>query len=234
MKRWLQVFSAAVAALICAGALAQAQDKYALQAAPSLSAAGFPAALVPLLDPQGSQMVPSGGANAAVCDVWWLKAVATVAPANASPDILQNNLPVGTLLGALQVVSPDFADARGQKIKPGLYTMRYAQIPQDGNHMGVSEYRDFVLLAPAAADTQLDKALSFDEVVNLSRKASGTGHPAALSMAPATATGKLPALGNDDQGNWFIQADLHETGASGAKDAPVGLVLVGPPKGGQA
>jgi hypothetical protein len=230
MKRSLSILTYTAAALLCMGAWAAAQGKYTLQAAPALSTADFPAPLAALLDPQGSQMA-SG--SSPVCNVWWLKSVATSAPTGTSPDILYNNLAIGTLLGAVQVVSADFADARGQKIKPGLYTMRYAQIPQDGNHMGVSDYRDFVLLSPAAADTAVDKPLGFDGVVNLSRKAAGTGHPAVLSMVPASAPGKLPALSSDGQGNWSIQTDLHEAGASGAKDTPVAVVLVGPPKGGQ-
>ncbi|HUI40563.1 MAG TPA: hypothetical protein VL523_01220 [Terriglobia bacterium] len=231
MKRNRRLLLGTLAAVLGFGAMAWAQTKYALQPAPALSTVSFPAPLAAMLDAQGSQLAPSG--SAPTCNVWWLKSVATVTPTSTSPDILYNNLAVGTLLGALQVVAPDFADARGQKIKAGLYTLRYAMIPQDGNHMGVSEYRDFVLLSPAAADTQLDKALSFNDVVNLSRKATGTGHPGALSMVPATASGTLPAVGSDDQGDWFIQADLHESGAGGAKDVPIGLVLVGPPKGGQ-
>lgn len=231
MKRSRVVLLGTLAAVLSFGVAAGAQAKYALQPAPAVSTVSFPAPLAAMLDAQGRQLAPSGGAP--TCNVWWLKSVATVTPTSTSPDILYNNLAVGTLLGALQVVAPDFADARGQKIKAGLYTLRYAMIPQDGNHMGVSEYRDFVLLSPAAADTQLDKALSFNDVVDLSRKATGTGHPAALSMMPATASGTLPAAGSDDQGDWFIQADLHESGAGGAKDSPIALVLVGPPKGGQ-
>ena len=125
----------------------------------------------------------------------------------------------------------DAEDARDQKLKVGLYTMRYAQVPQDGNHMGVSQYRDFLVVSPLAADTQLDKALSFDDLVALSRRATGTGHPAVMSLvSPNPAYKKLPAVVSDDQGNCSIQVNLHEKSSSGEQVTALALLLVTPPK----
>ena len=40
----------------------------------------------------------------------------------------------------------------GQGIQPGLYTLRYELVPNDGNHLGVANSRDFGLLVRAADD----------------------------------------------------------------------------------
>ena len=45
------------------------------------------------------------------------------------------------------------SDYRGQAIPPGSYTLRYAMLPQDGNHMGVAPNPDFLLAIPAAIDS---------------------------------------------------------------------------------
>jgi hypothetical protein len=225
-----RVVSVVVAALILllTSAFSSAQ-KCSLQPSAALSSLGVPPALAGQLDPQGSRMVRDG--STPVADVWWVKSAPATKP-SAEGDLLVNNLQVGTLVGLLQVVSNDAKDARDQALKPGLYTMRYGQIPQDGNHMGVSQYRDFLLLSPVSADTQLDKVLSFDDLVNLSRKTTGTGHPAVMSLVPPnTGYKKLPAVVVDDQGDCSLQADLHEKSPSGGEqDIEISLVLVAPPR----
>ena len=226
------VASLVTSACIALAAGAQAQTEYSLEPAPPLASVRAPDGLVSLLDPQGSRLVHNvQGKKDPIADVWWVKSAPAIKPTDTAPDILVNNLAVGTLVGLLQFDSPDAEDARDQKIKPGLYTMRYGQIPQDGNHMGVSQYRDFLLLSPVAADTQYDKVLSFNDLVNVSRKTTGTGHPAVFFVNPANpAYKKLPAVVADDQGNCSIQVDLHETGPSGPEDVQFELLLVTPPK----
>ena len=220
-----------VAAVLALSAAGRAQD-FTIQPSPALSSLNVPSALTDLLDPEGSRLVHNTNRGSSpVADVWLVKTVPAVTPVDTSPDILFNNIQVGTLVGLLQFLSPDAEDARDQKLKTGLYTLRYAQIPQDGNHMGVSQYRDFLLLSPLSADTQVDKVLSFDDLVALSRKAAGTGHPAVMSLvSPNPAYKKLPAVVADDQGNCSIQVDLHEKSTGGAKETALALMLVTAPK----
>jgi hypothetical protein len=228
-KKCAVVTSLPIVTLVAFAALASAQAEFTLDQSPALSTLQIPSALADRLDPQGSRIIHH---KDNVCDVWWLKSLPAVPSTNSEPDLLYGSLRPGSLVGLLQFISPSAEDFRDQKLKPGLYTMRYAQIPQDGNHMGVSEYRDFVLLSPLGTDTQLDKALSFDELVNLSRKAAGSGHPAVISLTPPNpAYKKLPALVQDDQGNCSLQVDLHESPTSGAPlDVKLAILLVTAPK----
>ena len=227
-QKWVAAWFV-MAALMALATIAPAQTEFTLAQSPALPTLQVPSALADRLDPQGSRIVHG---KDIVCDVWWLKSLPGVPSTSSQPDLLYSSLQPGALVGMLQFISPQAEDFRDQKLKPGLYTMRYAQIPQDGNHMGVSEYRDFILLSPMSADTQLDKALPFDDLVNLSRKATGTGHPAVISLgAPNPAYKKLPALLQDDQGNCSLQVDLHENVPTGSpQDVKLAILLVTAPK----
>ena len=93
-----------------------------------------------------------------------------------------SNVESGTLAGALRV-SGSFKEIRGKVVKPGVYTLRYGQQPQNGDHLGISQFREFLLISPAALDTD-PKVLGFDGVVALSKEVIGTAHPASLSIDP--------------------------------------------------
>jgi hypothetical protein len=88
----------------------------------------------------------------------------------------------GTLVGAVRVAG-EFKEIRGKVVKPGVYTLRYGLQPQNGDHLGISAFRDFVLLSPAAIDKD-PKVLGFDGVVAVSKEVIGTAHPASLSLDP--------------------------------------------------
>jgi hypothetical protein len=106
----------------------------------------------------------------------------------------------GTLVGALRV-SGAFKEIRGKTVKPGVYTLRYGQQPQNGDHLGISMYREFLLLSPAAIDTD-PKVLGFDGVVALSKEVIGTAHPASLSLDPPdNAPGAVLSTYQNDSGH---------------------------------
>jgi hypothetical protein len=91
----------------------------------------------------------------------------------------------GTLVGAVSV-SAAFRDIRGRILKPGVYTLRYGVQPENGDHLGVSPFRDFLLLSPAANDTD-PKPRGHEGTVELSKEAIGGSHPAVMSIDPPSA-----------------------------------------------
>ena len=70
----------------------------------------------------------------------------------------------GGLLGVVQLVKP-WSDYKNNSIQEGTYTLRYAVMPADGNHMGVAPYRDFLLLSSAVGDPDPTKNLNFVELL---------------------------------------------------------------------
>jgi hypothetical protein len=171
------------------------------------------------VEAQGTRVVNDQGGT--LLEVWLGKTVATNSSASPSSDFLYPSLSEGEFLGVLHFPNPG-ADFRGQAIKPGFYTLRYGLIPQDGNHMGVNPTRDVLVLCPAAVDTDPGKVLKFDDLVKLSRQASGTPHPGFL-VAAAVNGNTFPAVAKDDQDHWNLQMKAH--GSSG--DLPFAFTVVG-------
>src|SRR2546428_8664531 len=153
-----------VAALALSAALAFAQGTYRAEASGS-PPADLPKAVQDALRPAGARLVDGHGA--VVCEMWLRKSVPAREGSGGSADVLYPGLGVGTMIGVVRFPNGG-SDFCGQPIKPGGYTLRYAQIPQDGEHMGVSTYRDFLLLGPAPTDADLDKAMKFDALVQIS------------------------------------------------------------------
>lgn len=124
-----------------------------------------------------SELVPAARVviGEATLDVWLAKAVQG---GGADWSAVES----GTLVGAMRVGGA-FKEIRGKAVKPGVYTLRYGQQPQNGDHLGISQFREFLLLSPAAIDTD-PKVLGFDGVVALSKEVIGTAHPASLSLDP--------------------------------------------------
>ena len=178
-----------------------------------------PAPILSTLDTKGAKVTDDKGAT--VCEVWLRKELPTSSSPNTSSDVLYGALPEGAFVGVLHF--PNAAtDFRSQPIKAGYYTLRYALIPQDGNHMGVNPSRDAFVLAPVAADTDPDKVLKFGELAKLSQQASGTPHPGFLVGASVNGT-SFPSISKDDAGNWDLQINGH--GKAG--DLPLALTVVG-------
>lgn len=126
-----------------------------------------------------------GGVRAAVgantLTFWWAREVPMKATAPAWSD-----LPEGQLVGAVKI-EKDFRDTRGRVIKAGAYTLRYGIQPANGDHLGVSPFREFLLLSPVAHDTD-PAPQKHDSLVDLSKQTIGGSHPAVWSLDPPVAT----------------------------------------------
>ena len=217
MVKLTRLFLLVGAAQLLCTALTLGQGSYKTENISS-APADVPKTLQDALQPQGVRVLSEKGA---LCEIWFGKAVTQGA---GGGDAVYPTLSVGEFVGVVHFPGPG-ADFRGQTIKSGYYTLRYALLPQDGNHMGVNPYRDFLLLGPAAADTQIDKNLKATEVYVLSRQASGTPHPAVWSLIPTSQGASFPSLVQDDQGHWVLQVKL--PGSGGAQDLPLAIVVVG-------
>jgi len=213
-----RVLQLLLATLILAIATAFGQANYKAEgigAAP----ADVPTALQKVLDSQGARAVNPQGA--ALCEVWLRKTLPTSATPSTSSDTLYGALTAGSFLGVVNLPAA-LTDFRGQAIKPGFYTLRYALIPLDGNHMGVNPSRDAIVLAPVSADQDPDKVLNFDDLVKLGRQASGTAHPAILVAAQVNGE-QFPSVVKDDQDHWNLQVKGHAQSG----DLPLAITIVG-------
>jgi hypothetical protein len=112
-------------------------------------------------------------ANGTTITFWWVKDL---------PGASLADVPEGTLVGAVKL-DADVRDIRGHLMKAGVYTLRYGVQPKNDDHFGVSPFRDFLLVSPAAVDTD-PAARDHDGIIELSRQTLGGKHPAVWSIDP--------------------------------------------------
>ena len=189
---------------------------FLLQATTDLSGAKHsdpvPAQLAP---PVAAQLTAGGvrvtvGANALT--FWFVKQLA----ASAWSDLKE-----GTLVGAVRI-DKDFRDIRGRVVKAGTFTLRYGIQPANGDHLGVSPFREFVLLSPVALDTD-PAPRGHEGTVEISKEAIGGSHPAVLSIDPPVASAAPLTVTTTDLGHKAIVLEVPTAGAA----LRFGLVLIG-------
>ncbi|MCZ6794690.1 MAG: hypothetical protein O7J95_13865 [Planctomycetota bacterium] len=132
----------------------------------------------------------------------------------------------GTLLGVLRFARAG-KDFRGNRFKAGTFTFRYTLQPEDGDHLGASESRDFALLCPAKEDAK-PAPLAPEKVVKLSVKVSGRKHPCTLHLMKMVGESKkLPRVfERQDLEYWLLDCQIPDKETK-KKPVRLGLVLVG-------
>jgi hypothetical protein len=153
--------------------------------------------------------------GAAYCEIW-LRTSLPSSPVSKEENVTLANIGLGTLLGVIRF-DGNGMDRRGQSIKPGVYTLRYGIMPANDAHQGAARQRDFLMLTPAADDRDLNAAPKFEALVGMSRKASGTPHPAVLSFWKADED--APGFSPQGDSDWVLQAKVGDT--------PIAIIVAG-------
>lgn len=155
------------------------------------------------------------GASGAFCELW----LRSSAPggSNTEQSVSFSNIAHGALVGVLRFPGKG-ADRRGQPVPAGVYTLRLSFYPVDGAHQGVAPTRDFLVLSPAASDTDLNAKPDFNQLMDMSRKASGTRHPAVLNTWKPDSAEAAPALKQEGE-DWVLYGTIG--------DRPIAIIVVG-------
>jgi hypothetical protein len=148
----------------------------------------LPAAYASVIQSQGYRVI---GPKGPWVEIWFAKSIPT--GAKPSDDSIVLPIAQGTLLGVFRFPGTGY-DRRGQTIKAGVYTMRYSNYPVNGAHQGVAPQRDFALLTPIAGDADPSATPAFDALVEMSTKASGTPHPAVVSLETPSSAASFPSV----------------------------------------
>ncbi|HVU87217.1 MAG TPA: hypothetical protein VHD36_07845 [Pirellulales bacterium] len=188
----LSGFLAALGVCLLLG-VSRAADDYKVAAATQSVPEEVAADIAKLMTPE-SYKVTNG--KRTTCELWLRSAVPVQADFAPSDTVLYP-FEVGQLVGVVRFARKT-TDFRNQEIAAGVYTLRYGLQPVDGNHVGTSETRDFLLLLPAGEDKDPAK-LEMENLYKLSRDAAETTHPAIMPLrAVSPDLDKAPAMVHDE------------------------------------
>lgn len=191
-------------ALLLSFLLFASEDAYEAQSLAEAAPDGVAEAVRKELSPAGARVLSPD--KKPFADFWLRKAL----PVGAPRDLLGLRFPElrdGSMLGVARfhVAAQDF---RGSKVAPGLYTLRYHTQPEDGDHQGTIDSRDFLMIAPAEADGS-PETLKPEEAVKLSGKVTGKRHPAVLYLVKPIGEGEtFPRMARDANVNrWHLEVE---------------------------
>jgi hypothetical protein len=160
--------------------------------------------------------------DAVTLDFWWSAAIPLVGAGEAA----WTTVPEGALVGAVKI-SGAFRDIRDRVIKPGVYTLRYGIQPDNGDHLGVSPHRHFLLVSPAADDRN-PAPQGHEGTVELSKGSIGGSHPGVWSIDPPAATEPLLSVHKTDLGHQSVIVEVAAVrDGKPAGTLKFGIVLVG-------
>jgi hypothetical protein len=181
-------------------------------------------AIATQLSPQGFAVKRSK--TSTLCNIWLAKEWKVAADFKPTADVLYP-FTSGQLIGVVQYKRRG-GDFRDQDLDRGVYTLRYALQPVDGNHVGTSPTRDFLLVV-AAAEDESPEAMDVRKLYMASAEAAQSSHPGLLLMqqVPADADASKPTSWEND--NEWALIRIAGTASAGEKSTPqaIDLVVVG-------
>jgi hypothetical protein len=183
------------------------------------SDSAVPEAVRSALGTKGYRITLDDGSIA--CELWLAKNLSTQATKDV-PGVAYPQLAESAFVGVLHFPKQG-SDYRGQPIAAGYYSLRYELLPNDGNHLGAAPNRDFLLLLPAASDPDPAASLKVPDVMDRSRKASGTRHPAPLSLLQPDSS-PTSSITKGEEDHWIFSTAIPV--ASGGT-FPIALVVKG-------
>jgi hypothetical protein len=199
----------------------------AIAVAAEITAAPHSHPLPPEIHSSLASQLKAGGvrasANGVTLDFWWSAGV----PVTAAGAPGWSAVPEGALIGAVRM-DRDFRDIRGRVLKSGVYTLRYGIQPDNGDHLGVSPHRHFLLLSPAADDRN-PSPQGHEATVELSKGSVGGSHPGILSIDPPAALQQpLLSVHTTELGHQALIVDVPvSTDGKSSGALKFGVVLIG-------
>jgi hypothetical protein len=180
-----------LAVVLLAAGTASAQEKFAVKKIKKESPKELPADIQALLHNEAIAFTTKDGQP--IAEIWLAREIKTGGKGpKGKKDLDYPDLPTSAIVGAVQFAKT-WTDYRKQSIKPGVYTLRVASQPQDGDHMGTAPYPNFLVLLSPKYDTKAD-LLEFKSLAERSAASIGRTHPCVLLLFPGDKAGAEPKL----------------------------------------
>jgi len=183
-----------------------AADNASVQQVDSLPQ-GVPENFASVLDPVGASVLLDGKE---VARFWFLKEWTWKQSPSTELGVNFGKIGTGSLVGVVELVD-SWRDYKENRIPAGLYALRYEVMPADGNHMGVSPYRDYFLLVPLEMDDGPGVNLEYEDLVAKSMEATGVPHPGVMALYPMwDEVSETPAMMKNEMDQWSLVVQRDE------------------------
>lgn len=176
------------------------------------------------LKPDGLRLLEPDGS--VLFDVWFVKE-AELKPNFRPTSTVKYPFVAGGLVGAIRFPDGGGHDFREQAIPAGVYTLRYALQPVDGNHLGTSPYQDFLAMIPPDLDTDTKAMPAFDLEQSSKESTEALTHPGILSLQPPSPKRPETATVRKAGDYWILSTQLGGKAAEKATQVNFDLVVVG-------
>jgi len=222
MKKWKSALFVALCTV--AAGLASASD-YTLTVADKEPPADLAPEVREALAPKAYQVA---GPDGAVYEFWFVPSLTSKANGPTAKETLLGVEEI-SVFGAVAVTDAEPHDFRDDPIDPGLFVLRMALQPKDGNHLGTAPYDTFAIMIPNARDGQLKERPDHDTMVELAQEGTIAEHPPILSLQPfEKLEGETPRIELNEEHEWEFLYLTFPIDAAGTKgELKVGLVVHG-------
>ncbi|MBS0265886.1 MAG: hypothetical protein JSS02_28405 [Planctomycetes bacterium] len=185
--------------------------------------AGLSAEIAAAISDSGYRITDASGI---VCDLWFARDLPLKPKFKANLRV-KYPLQAGQLVGVIRYpASSKPNDFRGQALKPGTYILRYGLQPDDGNHLGTSDIRDFLVGCPPDKDKSPARISDVKQLFKLSAGAAGTSHPAIFLLIPPPEQPVEGATVVHDTEKHLLIFQASAPGKDGDKAVPIPFKIV--------
>jgi hypothetical protein len=119
-----------------------------------------------------------------------------------------------------------FVDYRKQEIAAGVYTLRLAYQPENGDHKDSAPHTDFALLVPADKDPKAEE-MEPKALYKLSFASTGGEHPGVLLLYPGDGKGMAAKVQDRGSGVWTLNVPRPVVSPDGKAAFGFGITIAG-------
>ena len=147
----------------------------------------------------------------------------------AKPDVPGNGLDQfvqPSVIGVIEVLE-EHRDYRDDELFENVFIIRYGIRPNDGNHLGTSDFRHFGVLVPAEKDTKIDGIDGYKPLIKASSYDTVSDHPVILSLRPVEGdAGAAASLQEPAPDHHALRVTANGVVEGGTEPVPVSFDLV--------
>lgn len=187
-----------------------------------------PEAFKSAVRPDGLRLAAKDGSP--IYDLWPCRKVKPAAVRSQELSVNFGQLEVGTFMGILRSHGAEF-DYYENPIEKGVYVLRYGVQPDNGDHMGTAESRDFLLLTRFEQDQKSERVKKMEDLIEMAMAATASGHPMILFLEkPPDLAADSPRLyRHERRDEWLVDLEFESQAAEKepASKLRLGVVLIG-------